>query len=133
MDGTEETIRRYYEVVADLESTEADLRELLDPAVEVVEHPNLISPSGSVRDRDAIVAGFLAGKKLLSSQKIDVHEVLVDGARGAVRATWRGTIGQGSESLSAGTELTAEIAALLTVSDGRILDHETFDCYRRPA
>jgi hypothetical protein len=30
---------------------------------------------------------------------------------------------------AAGAELIAHIAALLTVADGQILEHETFDCY----
>lgn len=31
--------------------------------------------------------------------------------------------------LSAGTMLSAHIAAFLTVVDGQIREHETFDCY----
>jgi ketosteroid isomerase-like protein len=91
--------------------------------------PNAITPHGAVRDRDAIVAGFLAGKRLLVAQAIEIHEVLVSGDRVAVRATWRGTIGQGTEGVPAGTELVAHIAAMLTVEDEAIREHETFDCY----
>lgn len=122
-------VKRYFEIVADLGSTEDDLRAVLHPDVRITEHPNAITPRGAVRDRDAVVAGFLAGKRLLAAQTIDVHEVLVSGDRVAVRATWRGTIGQGTESIPAGTELVAHIAAMLTVEDGSIREHETFDCY----
>jgi hypothetical protein len=41
----------------------------------------------------------------------------------------RGTIREATGSLAAGTELVAHIAAWLTVVDGRIREHETFDCY----
>jgi ketosteroid isomerase-like protein len=122
-------VRRYYEVVADLGSSREDLLALLHPDVRIVEHPNPISPRGAVRDRDATVEGFLAGKRLLSEQSFDVHEVLVSGDRVAVRATWRGTVGEGRGGLAAGSEIVAQVAGLLTVTDGLIRDHETFDCY----
>lgn len=122
-------VRHYYEVVADLGSSAEDLLALLHPAVRIVEHPNPISPNGAVRDREATVEGFLAGKRLLARQTFELHEVLVLGDRVAVRATWRGTVGEGRGGLATGTEIVAHIAALLTVTDGLIRDHETFDCY----
>jgi ketosteroid isomerase-like protein len=122
-------VRRYLELVADLGSSEDDLLAVLHPALRIIEHPNPITPRGAVRDRDAVVAGFRAGKRLLAAQSIEVHEVLVAGDRVAVRATWRGTIGQGTDAVPAGTELVAQTAGLLTVVDGLIREHETFDCY----
>ena len=122
-------VRHYFEVVADLSSSADALLAVLDPDVRVTEHPNAVTPRGAVRDRDGVVAGFLAGKRLLAAQTIVLHELLVAGDRVAVRATWRGTIGEGSVSLPAGTELVAHLAAMLTVRDGRIREHETFDCY----
>ena len=122
-------VRRYYKVVGDLGSTEDDLRAVLHPDVQIHEHPNPISPRGSVRDRDEAVAAFLAGKDLLSEQSFDVHEAFSSGDRVAVRATWRGTLARDAGSLAAGRELVAQVAALLTVKDGLIRRHETFDCY----
>jgi ketosteroid isomerase-like protein len=58
---------------------------------------------------------------VLSSQSFEVHELLVSGDRIAVRATWTGTV--------RGRELTAHGAAFVTVADGLIREHETFDCY----
>lgn len=74
------------------------------------------------------MTGFGAGKQLLSAQSFDVHEVLVRGERAAVRATWRGTIGIDAGPLRAGTELVAHVASFLTVRDGLVVEHETFDC-----
>jgi ketosteroid isomerase-like protein len=87
-------VRRYFGIVADLGSSEDDLLAVLHPAVRVTEHPNAITPRGAVRGRDAVLAGFRAGKRLLAAQSIEVHETLVSGGRVAVRATWRGTIGE---------------------------------------
>ena len=122
-------VRRYYDVVGDLGSTPDDLRAVLHPDVQIHEYPNAISPRGSVRDREQAVAAFSAGKQLLSAQAFDVHEAFSAGDRVAVRATWRATLAQSAGSLPAGRELVAHIAALLTVKDGLIRRHETFDCY----
>ena len=131
MTATEDVVRRYYATVSDLGSDEADLRPLLSSAVRVTEHPNLVTPYGAVRGLEETLAGFAAGKRLLREQSFDVHEVLVDGDRAAVRATWRGVVGVDAGPFAAGQELRAQVAALLTVRDGVVAEHETFDCYER--
>jgi ketosteroid isomerase-like protein len=122
-------VRRYFDVVADLDSSEDDLLALLHPDVRITEHPNLITPNGATRDRDATLMGFRAGKALLSAQSFDVHELTATGHRVAVRATWRGTVGIDTERLPIGTELVAHISAWLTVTDDLVREHETYDCY----
>ncbi|MEA2131844.1 MAG: hypothetical protein QOJ85_4735 [Solirubrobacteraceae bacterium] len=122
-------VERYYAVVADLDAGVEDLLALLHPEVRVIEHPNLINPAGATRDRDAVAAGYVAGKALLAEQSFELHEVLVAGERVAVHATWRGRIAQDTGPLRAGDELTAHIASLLTVAGGQIREHQTFDCY----
>lgn len=126
----ESIVRRYYDVVADLSSGGDDLQPLLGPSFRVTEHPNPISPTGAVRDRDATIQGFLAGKNLLREQSFDVHEIVVAGDRAAARLTWRGVVDIDAGPLSAGQELVAEIASFLTVRDGHVVEQETFDCYQ---
>jgi len=125
----ESVVRRYYSVVSDLTSTEADLRPLLASALRVVEHPNAVTPQGAVRDLDGTLRGFGSGKALLRAQAFDVEEVLVRGDRAAVRARWRGVVGVDAGPFRAGQQLVADVAAFLTVHDGQVVDHETFDCY----
>jgi len=132
MSDPADVVRRYFETVADLGSTPDALRDVLHPDVRITERPNAINPRGTVRDRDGAVAGFLAGKELLATQTIDILELVVSGDRVAVRATWRGTLGADAGALPAGAELVAHIAAWLTVADGRVVEHETFDCYEPP-
>jgi ketosteroid isomerase-like protein len=129
MTTTETVVRRYYETVGDLGSTRDELEGLVQPDARFVEHPNAVTPRGATRDVAATVEAFAAGKALLSKQCFDVHEVLVSGDRAAVRATWRGTVGVDRGPFLAGTELRAEVAAFVTVRDGRVAEHETFDCY----
>jgi ketosteroid isomerase-like protein len=122
-------VRAYYATVGDLGSAEEDLRGLLAPDLSVIEHPNAVTPRGATRDLAGTLAGFRAGKALLSEQAFDVHEVLVAGQRAAVRATWRGVVGLDAGPFRAGQELVAHVAALVTVRDGAVVEHETFDCY----
>ena len=129
MDDPETVVRRYYSTVADLTSAREALLEVLHPDVRVTEHPNAITPAGAVRDRDAVAAAFEAGKGLLAEQVFDIDELIVSGQRVAVRATWRGTIADGVRGFAAGAELVAHVASWLTVEDGLIHEHETFDCY----
>ena len=58
-----------------------------------------------------------------------MHDVLVAGARVATRSTWRGTIGIEAGSLEPGDELVAHMAGFITVRDGMIAEHQTYDCY----
>jgi ketosteroid isomerase-like protein len=127
--SAEAVVRRYFATVADLGSSEAELRELLHPELVVVEYPNAITPQGAERDLEATVAGFLAGKQLLGRQSFEVHEALAQGDRVAVRATWSGTVGRDTPRLPAGTELVAHVAAFVELEDGLVRRHETFDCY----
>jgi ketosteroid isomerase-like protein len=122
-------VERYFAVVADLAAGVEDLLALLHPDVRVIEHPNAINPQGAVRDRDAVAAGYMAGKSLLAAQCFEVHDVLVSGDRAAAHVTWRGRIAHDAGPLRAGDELTAHIAALITIAGGQILEHQTFDCY----
>ncbi|MEU1973589.1 nuclear transport factor 2 family protein [Microbacterium sp. NPDC019599] len=121
MPTTEDIVRRYFAIVADLGSTADELRAIVLNDAVFIERPNPISPNGHVRTLDETVAGFEAGKSRLTAQSIEIHEVLVAGERAAVRSTWRGTIGA--------TEIVAHMAGFVTVRDGRIAAHETFDCY----
>ncbi|GAA1696416.1 hypothetical protein GCM10009808_12120 [Microbacterium sediminicola] len=121
MSETEAAIRRYFEVVGDLSSSEEDLRSCLAPDAQFRELPNPISPNGHLRDVEQTVVGFLTGKSTLSAQSIEIEEVLVDGPRAAVRSTWRGRIGE--------TDFVAHMAGFLTVRGGLIASHDTFDCY----
>lgn len=128
-DDVAAVVRRYLELAADLSAPPEGLRDLLHPDLRVIEHPNALNPHGTRRNRDQALAAYATGKQLLSSQQIDLHELIVSGARVAARVTWRGTLARDVGSRAAGTAISAEVAGFLTVADSMIIDHETFDCY----
>ena len=127
--NVEATVREYYRIVGDLRCTDHDLREILAPDAVFTEHPNPIAPHGATRTVEENLAGFRAGRALLSQQTIDVLEVLVSGDRAAVRASWSGTVGVDRGPFTAGTELSCVMAAFLTVRDNKVCSHDTYDCY----
>lgn len=126
---TEDVVRRYFAVVGDLTHTEAELEALLHPDATLVELPNPVAPQGARRSAEEALAAFRAGRALLSEQSIEIQELMATGERAAVRALWQGTVGRDAGPFPAGTRLTAHIAAFVTVRDGRVLAHETYDCY----
>ena len=127
--STEAVVQSYYAVVADLSRREDDLAAILHPDATLVEHPNPVVPHGARRGVEEALSGFRAGRALLSEQSLEIQELIATGERAAVRARWDGTIGRDAGPFTAGTRLTAHMAAFLTVRDGRVLEHETFDCY----
>jgi len=126
---TESVVRRYYEIVGDLTYTEDDLASVLHPDSTLVEHPNPVVPQGARRGLSETLAGFAAGRNLLAEQSFEIYELITDGDRAALRALWKGTVGQDVGPYRKGLEMTAHVAAFVTVRDGRVLEHETFDCY----
>jgi ketosteroid isomerase-like protein len=120
-DETEQLVRRYFSIVADLGSSVSDLDSVLAPDAVFHELPNPISPAGATRDLEATRAGFAAGKERLSAQRIDIDEILVFGDRAVVRSRWEGEIGT--------TSIVAHMAGFVRVRDGRIVEHITYDCY----
>ena len=129
MNNIEATVREYYRVVGDLNCTQDELVAVVHPDAVFTEHPNPIAPRGAVRTAAESLAGFRAGRALLREQSIEILELLVSGARAAVRATWSGVVGVDRGPFTAGTELTCVMAAFLTVIDNKIVAHDTYDCY----
>lgn len=126
---TAEVIRNYFGIVGDLASTPDDFLKVIHPDVRIVTHPNLIAPNGNSADATRALASFELGKRILTEQTFEVHEVLVDGDRAAVRATWTGQVAVDGPGFAAGDTLHSEVAAFVMVSEGRVIEHETFDCY----
>jgi ketosteroid isomerase-like protein len=124
-----DAVRAYFAVVADLGSSESDLRAVLHPDVVFVEHPSPMAPHGRSHGLAGMLADFVSGTSLLVEQDIEVLSLLADGDRVAVQSMWTGVFRHDVGALAAGTRLTAHMAGFLTVRDGLVVRHETYDCY----
>jgi ketosteroid isomerase-like protein len=125
-------IERYLALIsdptADLEAIEA----LLDADMRFVERPNLVSPRGSERDREQLLASVAVGRELLRDQRFEVVDHVVEGDRVASRVVWTGTLAVAAPPFAAGSELRADSSMHFTLRDGRIAHQENFDCFQAP-
>ena len=94
-----------------------------------VEHPNLIAPTGGVRDLPEMLEASERGAALLTSQEYDIHSLHEVEDLVIARLTWTGVVAVDAGPLAAGQRLVAHIAQFVTVREGRIARIETFDCY----
>ena len=102
----------------------------LHPEVEVVEHPNRISPAGKRYDRAALREAGERGKALLASERYAVRSMIVDGERAAVQIEWSGTLGVAAGPLPAGHVMRAQICSVIELRDGKVWRQEQYDCFQ---
>jgi ketosteroid isomerase-like protein len=98
-----------------------------------VERPNLVSPRGSERDREQVLASVEVGRQLLRDQRFEVVDPVVEGDRVASRVVWTGTLAVEAPPYAAGAQLRADSSMHFTLRDGRIAHQENFDCFQAPA
>lgn len=125
----ERVFRSYLRLFEDPATTREELAAMLDDGCTFVEHPNLIHPEGTRRDKQQMIDGFEAGRKLMSSQRYEVRTLLISGSLVAAQVTWRGTVGVDAGPLRAGDTLVAQAAMFVRVEDGRIAHQENHDCF----
>ena len=127
-------IDRYIALLSEPSPDLDAIGDLLHPEVVFVEHPNLVSPRGHVRDRAAMLDGVRRGADLLTSQQFEVLErqPLPDD-RHVIRLSWRGEVGVKVGAWTVGTVLEAQIAMFVELRQGRIWRQENYDCYLPPA
>jgi ketosteroid isomerase-like protein len=128
MSDAEDLVRSFYHAIEAGRHGD-QLGEFLSSEARTIEHPNAIAPQGRVADRAAMLAGSTAGAKLLSSQRYDVRSLAEIDGTVAVRLTWTGVIANAAGPFTAGQRLTAHIAQFVRISDGKIAEIETYDCY----
>ncbi|KAI9014184.1 hypothetical protein DFJ74DRAFT_681780 [Hyaloraphidium curvatum] len=93
------------------------------------EFPNRLVPAGARRDLADILAGAERGQKVLSAQKYEILESLVDGERVALEVLWVGTLAIPIGSIPAGGEMRARFAVFLTFRGGKIAQQRNYDCF----
>jgi ketosteroid isomerase-like protein len=122
-------VERYLTLLFDATTRSAQLGDLLHEDVLFIEHPNLVSPQGSRRDRAALLESFEAGRRLMAEQRLEGVEILPAGDHVVARAAWSGTLAVDAPPLRAGSTLRARLAMFFTVRDGRVFRQENYDCY----
>lgn len=120
-------VRRYFESI-ESEDPEASLR-FFAPDVVQEEFPNRLVPSGAKRDLAALREGAHKGRKVVSAQRFEIVNALVNGSHAAVEAIWTGTLAIPLGSLPAGGQMRARFGVFLELRDGQIIRQRNYDCF----
>lgn len=105
------------------------LRALYDEQVVSFEYPNLLFPQGVQRDLSAVLDGAERGQRVVRAQRYQVHDVLADGERVAMRVTWSAELKVPLGTRQVGERITAEFGVFLTFRAGKVVEHHTYDCF----
>ena len=110
-------------------ATGAALAEFYDPAVIQEEFPNRLMPNGARRGLAEIQAAAESGQKVLTAQRYEVLNALVQGDEVALEMQWSGTLAVPFGALAAGDDMRARISSFITLREGRIISQRSYDCF----
>src|SRR5262249_12515074 len=99
------------------------------PAVQQVEFPNRLVPTGAVRDLSALREAAARGRGALRRQRYAVRAALVQGSRVALEAQWVGVLAVPAGTLPAGAEMPAHFAVFLHFEGDQIRAQRNYDCF----
>ncbi|HYF61329.1 MAG TPA: nuclear transport factor 2 family protein [Herpetosiphonaceae bacterium] len=126
--ATMEVITRYLTAI-EQGATGAALARFYDPEVIQEEFPNRLMANGARRDLAEILAGAERGQKVLTSQRYEVLNALVQGDEVALEMQWTGILAVGLGTLAAGDAMRARISSFITLRDGKIISQRSYDCF----
>lgn len=123
-----ETARRYLRAIEEGKTGEA-MRAFFHPEVMQREYPNRLVPSGATRDLRGLLEAGEKGRKVVSQQRYEVKQSVVEGDHVALRVEWSATLQVPLGSLPAGGTMRASFGVFLTFRDGRIIEQHNYDCF----
>lgn len=121
-----ETVRRLF---AAIEAGEVAALDLYAPDIEQIEHANALKPRGEVRGLAKMHFDFERGRKVLRQQSYEIRSALVDGDHVAVQVLWTGELAIAMGNLKPGDKMRAQSAMFFTLSNGKIVAQENYDCF----
>lgn len=110
-------------------ATGDELASFFTPDVQQEEFPNRLVPTGARRDLAALLDGAVRGQRVMSAQRFELLDALVEGQRVALEVQWSGTLAISLGSLAAGDQMRARFAVFLTFRDGKIARQHNYDCF----
>ena len=122
-----EKIERYLRSIE--EGNFAYIADLFDPTVVIEQLPNRIYPNGIRTGVSTMADSFEKGRKLLSTQRYEIINRIVEGDRISIEVLWTGKLAVGFGSLSAGSEMRANSAMFFEFKDGKIVTQRNYDCF----
>jgi ketosteroid isomerase-like protein len=128
--GRQEAIGIVVEYFRALEAKDTErVRACLHPDVAQTEYPNQLVKAGASRTLEVMLEGLARGAKVLSAERYEIEDSLVDGDRVACRVHFRGTLAVGVLGKQPGDVLEARFGVFLRLKDGKVLEQHNFDCF----
>jgi len=128
--GSQEAIGIVVEYFRAIEAKDPErVRACLHPDVAQHEYPNQLLKAGGSRALDAMLDGLARGAKVLSAERYEIEDSLVDGDRVACRVHWRGTLAVEVLGKKAGDVLEARFGVFFRLKDGKVVEQHNFDCF----
>jgi hypothetical protein len=131
-DAAIETVERWITAFNEDWPGDEVIDELLDDEVQFLERPNVFNPTGTDRDRAAMLHGIRMGREILEWQRFEPIGHVVEDDMVVSRMRWTGMLRCDAGPYRAGTRLTAWCVAHYTLVAGRIARIEQHDCYEPP-
>jgi ketosteroid isomerase-like protein len=126
--ATLQLIERYLTAI-EQGATGAALAQFYDPAAIQEEFPNRLMPNGARRDLAGMLEAAERGQKVLTAQRYEVLNALVQGDEVALEMQWSGTLAVPFGALAAGDDMRARISSFITLRDGKIISQRSYDCF----
>lgn len=108
---------------------EAALAAVLADEIVQTEHPNQLVPQGAVRDRAAMLAGLVAGRRAVRDQRYELLRAVSEGETVACELLWTATLKVPVLGRQAGDVLHARFAIFAVVREGKIVEQVNYDCF----
>jgi ketosteroid isomerase-like protein len=93
------------------------------------EFPNRLTPKGARRDLTAMRDAGERGRKVMTAQRYEILNAVVNGDHVALEVQWTGTLAVPYESIPAGGAMRAHFAVFLEFRDGKIVRQRNYDCF----
>lgn len=121
-------VRNYLDALQSGESGDSLSRFFHSDAVQE-EYPNRLNPHGQTSDLSSLLERSRQGLHLLSSQRYEIVNEIVNQNSVAIEAIWTGTLAIAIDTLSAGDEMKARFAMFFTCHQGKIVSQHNYDCF----
>jgi ketosteroid isomerase-like protein len=123
-----ELVRQFLQAIESGAGPE-EMASFLHPEVHQTEFPNRLFAQGADRDLATLQAAGESGKKVVSSQRYEIRNILASGDRVAVEIQWTATINVPLGTLVPGSQMRAFIGQFFDLRDGKIIGIRNYDCY----
>jgi len=123
-----EIVKQYLSAIESGASFE-EVQRYLAPDVVQTEFPNRLVPNGAIRRLPELAAAAASGRKVVSSQRYEIRNVVSVGEHVALEVRWAGTLAVPFGTIPAGGTMTASFGVFFVVRDGRIQTQNNYDCF----